>query len=164
MALNSSRTDCIDTLRCRAFGLAESLAQRFGIGDLVLPLPDTGLGFLVKDVPTGDVVEQIDDELRASVSTMWWQLLAFSETMNAPDAIVDAHLDEDSELHSILRDGRVQLLFERIWIIDPSHFADKFWSQLSDQDWQDWLLLAQTYRELHQLSLREERPLWEAVA
>ena len=155
---------CVDTLRCRAYQLAESLARRYGIAELVTPLPDSGLGFLIKDVPSTDLIERVDDELRASVCTVWWQLLTFSETLSAPNDIVDMHCDQQGELQSILRDGKVRLLFERIWIIDPGNFAAQFWSRLSNQDWCDWLQLANTYRDLHKQSIEQERPLWEPLS
>lgn len=155
-------TVCVDELRFRAFRLAESLARRHGMGDLVVPLTDSGYGFLITDIPPKAIIGLVDDELRATVCTMWWQLLAFSETMTAPVQILDEHIDKERELRAIIRDGKIRLLFERIWIIDPSNFADRFWRRLSQQDWQDWLYLAHTYRELNQLSVSEERPLWES--
>jgi hypothetical protein len=150
-------------LRCRAYQLAESLARRYGIGELVAPLSDTGLGFLIKDVPANEVIDSIDDDLRTSVCTVWWQLLAFSETVSAPVEIIESCCDKNGELRSILCDGKVRLLFERVWIVDPGSFAEQFWCRLSSQDWSDWLLLANTYRELHQQSIEQERPLWEPL-
>jgi ParB family protein of integrating conjugative element (PFGI_1 class) len=157
-------TDCIDSLRYHAYEQAESLARRFGLGDVIVPLSDIGLGFLVKDIPSKAILERVDDELRASICTMWWQLLAFSGITIAPVSVVEGYLDKDSELLSILRNGKIRLLFERIWIIDPGSFADRFWCRLSQQDWIDWLQLAHSYRELNRLALEQERPLWEPLS
>jgi len=156
--------DCIDSLRYQAYEHAESLARRFGLGDLIVPLADIGLGFLIKDIPSRDVIDRVDDELRASMCTMWWQLLAFSEITIAPVSVIEGYLDRNSELLSILRNGKIRLLFERIWIIDPGSFADRFWCRLSQQDWIDWLQLAHSYRELNRLALEQERPLWESLS
>jgi len=156
--------ECIDSLRYQAYEHAESLARRFGLGDLIVPLADIGLGFLMKDIPSRDVIDRVDDELRASMCTMWWQLLAFSEITIAPVSVIEGYLDRNSELLSILQNGKIRLLFERIWIIDPGSFADRFWCRLNQQDWIDWLQLAHSYRELNRLALEQERPLWEALS
>ena len=157
-------SDCIDSLRYQAYEHAESLGRRFGLGELVLPVSDIGLGFLLRDIPSKEVIERVDDELRASMCTMWWQLLAFSEITIAPVSVIEGYLDRNSELLSILRDGKIRLLFERIWIIDPGSFADRFWCRLGQQDWIDWLQLAHSYRELNRLALDQERPLWEPLS
>jgi len=160
----SVSSNCIDSLRYQAYEHAESLARRFGLGDLIVPVPDIGLGFLLTDLPSNTVIERVDDELRASMCTMWWQLLAFSEITIAPMSVVEGYLDKNSELLSILSNGKIRLLFERIRIIDPGSFADRFWCRLSQHDWMDWLQLAHSYRELNRLAVEQERPLWEPLS
>jgi ParB family protein of integrating conjugative element (PFGI_1 class) len=152
--------DSFDTLRFQSFSAATAIAARYGMENLVLPLVDTGVGFLVADLPPETIVSNIDNEMRTAVSTMWWQLTAFSEILLAPKSIVEAHLMADSELRAMISGGKIQALFERVWVIDPGNVAERFWARLSAQDWKDWLVLAETHRELHQLSVSKEWPLW----
>ena len=47
---NKAEQDPFLDLRRRAFGMADSLARRFGITELVAPLPDCGHGFLINAI------------------------------------------------------------------------------------------------------------------
>ena len=147
-------------LRRRAYGLAEGLASRFGLADLITPLPDCGNGFLVADVPGQALLDSIDNGSRAATGTMWWQLLAFSETANAPASILNERLPPSSQLREILRDKKIELLFDRVAIIEAAYLADQFWAKLPKEDWQDWQYLAHTHREIRAKVIETERALW----
>jgi hypothetical protein len=124
-------------------------------------MPHDGVGYLVASVPTANVIDNLDDELRAAVCYMWWQLVSFSETLLAPDTVINRYVANDSELQPVIRCGNTQPLLDRIWSIEPGCFADRFCTQLSNDDWQDWLSLANVSRQLHRISLQQEKPLWE---
>jgi hypothetical protein len=147
-------------LRRRAFGLADSLARRFGMADLVVPLPDCGNGFLIVDVPSRSLLDSADSQSRAAIGTMWWQLLAFSEIAGAPPAMIEEQLPADSALRRILQDREVELLFDRVELIEAAYIAEQFWARLPKQDWQDWLYLAHTHRDIRAKVIEMEQPLW----
>lgn len=147
-------------LRQRAYGLAHGLASRFGLGGLVLPLADCGNGFLIADVPDADMLATADARTKATIGTMWWQLVAFSETANAPPALIEARLPSESSLRTVLEQQHLELLFDRVEIVEVAYIADQFWGSLPAQDWQDWLYLAHTHRELRAKVIETERPLW----
>ena len=147
-------------LRRRAFGLADSLARRFGMADLVVPLPDCGNGFLIVDVPSRSLLESADDHSRAAIGTMWWQLIAFSEIACAPPSMIEERLPADSTLRQVLQDQDVELLFDRVEIIEAAYIAEQFWAKLAKQDWQDWLYLAHTHRDIRAKVIELEQPLW----
>jgi ParB family protein of integrating conjugative element (PFGI_1 class) len=151
-------------LRRRAFGLADSLARRFGMADLVAPLPDCGHGFLTIDVPDRSLLDAADARSRAAMGTLWWQLLAFSETASAPASIIEERLPNASALRRILLDQELELLFDRVQIIEAAYFAEEFWARLPKQDWQDWLYLAHTHREIRSKVIELEQPLWNAAS
>ena len=151
-------------LRRRAFGLAKSLASGFRLGDLIVPLPDCGNGFLLTDLPDAAVLERIDGDSRATIGTMWWQLFAFSETACAPMGIIQKRLPPESALRQVLEDQNVEFLFDRIEVIGAAHFAERFWARLPKREWQDWLYLAHTHRESRQKVIEMERPLWPREA
>ena len=162
-SLSSARRSSVDpfvNLRRRAFGLADGLANRFGLGALVAPLPDCGNGFLITDVPNQATLDRTDTASRAAIGTMWWQLLAFSETACAPPELIAERVPEDSSLRQILEEQALELLFDRVDIIDPTTFAEQFWSRLSKEDWQDWMYLAHTHREIRHKVIETEYPLW----
>ncbi len=102
----------IELLRETAYTLAQRLAERHGIGTLIVPLSDNGLGYVVRDIPPASVIDQLDDELLAEVSSMWWQLMAFAEMAVAPPELLQSLLDAESTLSlaalsgAYVRDGR----------------------------------------------------------
>jgi len=153
----------IELLRETAYTLAQRLAERHGIGALIAPLNDNGLGFLVRDIPPSSVVDQLDDELLAGVSTMWWQLMAFAEMAVAPSELLQTMLDEESALSPAALSGEGHCLSDKVWTVDPAHFAKRFWRQLNHEDWCDWLYLAHNYRELHRMAGLLNTPLWRSA-
>ena len=153
----------IELLRQTAYMLAQRLAERHGIGTLIAPLNDNGLGFVVRDIPPSSVVDQLDDELLAEVSSMWWQLMAFAEMVIAPPELLQTVLDAESALSPAALSGEGHCLFDKVWTIDPAHLANRFWRQLNHEDWCDWLCLAHNYRELHRMARLLNTPLWSST-
>jgi len=150
-------------LRKTAYTLAQRLAERHGIGALIAPLHDDGLGFVVRDIPPSSVVDQLDDELLAEVSTMWWQLMAFAEIAVAPSELLQTLLDPESALSPTTLSGEGYALTEKVWSVAPDHLAQRFWRQLNHEDWCDWLRLAHNYRELHRMANVLNTPLWSST-
>ncbi len=142
----------MELLRKTAYTLAQRLAQRHGIGALIAPLSDNGLGFLVRDIPPSCVVDHLDDDMLAQVSTMWWQLMAFAEMTVAPAEMLQIMLDKESHLSPAVLAGERHCLSDKVWTVDPAHLAQRFWRQLNHDDWCDWLCLAHNYRELHRMA------------
>ena len=152
----------IELLRETAYTLAQRLAERHGIGTLIAPLNDNGLGFVVRDIPPTSVVDQLDDELLAEVSSMWWQLMAFAEMAVAPPELLQTLLDAESALSPAALSGEGYCLSDKVWMVDPAHLAQRFWRQLNHEDWCDWLCLAHNYRELHRMAGLLNTPLWSS--
>lgn len=153
----------IELLREMACRLAQRLADRHGIGGLITPLINNGLGFLVRDVPSSLVVDQLDDDMLAQVSTMWWQLVSFAEMTVAPSELLTKMLGEESALRSAMLSGESHRLFDKVWTVDPAYLARRFWRQLNHEDWCDWLCLAHNYRELHRMASMLNTPLWSTT-
>jgi len=153
----------IELLRETAYTLARGLAERHGIGVLIEPIKDTGLGFLVRDIPSSSVVDQLDDDLLAEVSTMWWQLTSFAEMAVAPPDLLAQMLDKDSALGAAVLAGESSRLSDTVWSVAPAQLAQRFWRQLNHEDWCDWLCLAHNYRELHRMASKLNTPLWSTT-
>jgi len=154
----------IELLRQTAYRLAQRLADRHGIGALIAPLTDNGLGFLVRDIPSPSVVEQLDDDMLAQVSTMWWQLIAFAEMTVAPADVLLNMMEAETVLSSAVLAGESNRLSDKVWTVDPAFLAQRFWRQLNHEDWCDWLCLAHNYRELHRMASVLNTPLWSTAA
>jgi ParB family protein of integrating conjugative element (PFGI_1 class) len=154
----------IELLRETAYTLAQRLAERHGIGTLIAPLNNNGLGFVVRDIPPASVVDQLDDQLLAEVSSMWWQLMAFAEMAVAPPELLQTLLGKESPLSPAALSGEGYCLSDKVWMVDPAHLANRFWRQLNHEDWCDWLCLAHNYRELHRMAGLLNKPLWSSSA
>jgi hypothetical protein len=66
-------------LRQRANQLANQLAPADGLGHLVKPLREQGLGFVVQDLPNVTLTEVPDEDLAQVATALWWQLAACSD-------------------------------------------------------------------------------------
>lgn len=151
----------LKSLRGRAWTLAARLAQRNGIGDLVVPLSGKGLGFILCNVPDPALADQLDDDTLSQVSMVWWHLAASSEmTVGPVDSIVPA-LPADSVLRQALEQQDAGLLFNSVWTLDPGHTGYRLWRRLGEQDWCDLLNLMGTYRQIHHLAEETDIRLWE---
>jgi hypothetical protein len=152
----------VKSLRARLWTLASRLAQRNGLGDLVHPLSNRGLGFVLRDVPDPALVDRLDEESLAQVSMVWWHLAACAELTVAPlDALLPA-LPDDSILRRALVEQDAGLLFASVWTLDPGHAGYRLWRRLDERDWQDLLGLMEAYRALHRTAAAGGPPLWSA--
>lgn len=163
IGVQSNKRIPIELLRETAFTVARRLAERHGIGVLIAPLNDNGLGFLVLDIPPASVVDQLDDELLEQVSSMWWQLVAFAEMALAPPELLQTKLDRESALSSAMLAGEGDRLTDKVCTLDPAQLAMRFWRQLNHEDWCDWLWLTHNYRELHRMARLLNTPLWSSA-
>tara|TARA_R110001592_G_scaffold363329_1_gene684177 strand:- start:9390 stop:10913 length:1524 start_codon:yes stop_codon:yes gene_type:complete len=158
--VSNGSADDVESLRTQALALATRLAERNGLGELVVALPGQGMGFLLCDVPGPDLTEMLDQEMLGQISTLWWQLAACAEITIAPIDILMEYLQPDGVLRQALEAQDAGLLFNSIWTLDPGHTGDQLWWQLSDQDWQDLLGLMNNYRALKRLAMESALPLW----
>lgn len=153
--------DRLRQLRQSAYESASGLAQRNGLGDSIIPLPDQGLGFLVIDVPDPQLKDTLDSDLLGQVSMLWWQLAACAEITVASLDHLLPHLNPQSVLYRALANQDAALLFDGVWTLDPGQTGYQLWRQLADQDWRTLMALMNTYRELHEEALMSGRSLWE---
>jgi ParB family protein of integrating conjugative element (PFGI_1 class) len=151
----------LKSLRGRAWTLATRLAQRNGIGDLVVPLSGKGLGYVLSDVPDHSLADQLDEESLAQVCMLWWQLAACAEMTYAPLVSIIPVLPADSVLRRALEEEDGELLFSSIWTLDPGHTGYRLWRSLPDRDWRDLLTLMETYRQIRHLAAETGTALWD---
>ena len=156
-----SVTSDLKSLRGRAWTLAARLAQRNGIGDLVMPISGKGLGFVLRDVPDPALADQLDEDALAQVCMLWWQLAACSEMTYAPLESIIPLLPVDSVLRRALADEDAELLFSSIWTLDPGHTGYRLWRPLHNRDWQDLLSLMDTYRRIRHLATETGTEIWD---
>ena len=161
--LSNGSADDVESLRTQALALAAQLAERNGLGELVVALPGQGMGFLLCDVPGPELTETLDQEMLGQISTLWWQLAACAEITIAPIEILMEYLKPDGVLRQALEAQDAGLLFNSIWTLDPGHTGDQLWWQLSDQDWQDLLGLMKNYRALKRLAMESGLSLWVSM-
>ena len=150
----------LKSLRVRAWKLATRLAQRNGIGELVLPLSESGLGFVLRDVPDPALAEQLDDDSLSQISMLWWQLAACSEMTFAPLEALVPELPEDSVLRHALERQDAGLLFKSVWTLDPGHTGYRLWRTLHERDWCDLVFLMNTYRHIRNLAAKTGAVIW----
>jgi ParB family protein of integrating conjugative element (PFGI_1 class) len=155
----SQMTD-LKSLRGRAWTLATRLAQRNGIGELVVPLSGKGLGFVLRDVPDPVLADQLDEEALAQICMLWWQLAACAEMTFAPLEAIVPLLPTDSVLRRALEDEDAELLFNSIWTLDPGHTGYRLWRSLPERDWSDLLTLMDTYRRIRQVAADTGATIW----
>jgi len=158
---SDSKPNNLKSLRARAWTLAARLAQRNGIGDLVMPLSGKGLGFVLRDVPDPVLADQLDEDALAQVYILWWQLAACSEMTFAPIESITPTLPDDSVLRRAIEEQDAELLFNSIWTLDPGHTGYRLWQSLHDRDWQDLLNLMDTYRSIRYLARQTGTVIWE---
>lgn len=148
-------------LRCDAWTLAHRLAERYGLGALVIETPDLGIGFTVVDVPDESLTAGLDPETLGRLSLLWWHLVAAAELMVVgPEAALQT-LAPSSTLGRILKTGDADALFERVWTPDPGQSGDLLWRALPERDWRDLLELMRTYRRLHEVAKTRGDALWD---
>jgi ParB family protein of integrating conjugative element (PFGI_1 class) len=151
----------LNVLRDKACRLAMQLAERNGFASAVTRLSDQGLGFMLTDVPDPELGDSLDPTLLGQVSCLWWQLAACAELTVAPREQVLAHIHPESALYAALSTEDLDRLFRAVWTLDPGHWGNQMWRQLSDPDWRDLLQLMDTYRALHKHAIKRGTPLWQ---
>lgn len=150
----------LDALRREAWTLAHRLAERYGLGALVIETPDLGIGFTVVDVPDESLTSGLDPETLGRLSLLWWHLVAAADLMVVgPEAVLQT-LAPSSTLSRILKTGDAETLFERVWTPDPGQSGDLLWRALPEADWRDLLELMRTYRSLHEVARARGDALW----
>jgi hypothetical protein len=149
-------------LRQRAFQLANQLAHAHGMGHLIKPLSEQGLGFVVQDVPDETLTEVLDEDMARLVTAVWWQLVACSEVMVAPSVQVVAQLKEGSSFQIAIADQAPNQLFAAMSPLEPGLVGSHLWRWLTDEDWQTLVALTETYRVLHRNSRESGQSLWHA--
>ena len=145
-ALEGPQGPDLASLRQRAWVLAERLAERAGLGDLVRPLPDQGCGFVLDGVPVAGLDESSPQALRTRM--LWWQLAACSELTSAPAASLADTLSKGSKLRRAIKAQDIAWLEAQVDVPDPAHTGACLWSTLHEQDWNDLIRLMDTYRRL----------------
>ncbi len=155
-----AKSSDLKSLRGRAWTLAVRIAQRNGLGDLVLPLSGKGLGYVLRDVPDPGLADKLDDTALGQISMLWWQLAACAEMTAAPLDSVLPTLPDDSILRRALEDDDADLLFKSIWTLDPGHTGYRLWQFMHDRDWEDLLGLMDTYRRIRHLATQTGVTLW----
>ena len=148
-------------LRQRALDQATRLAQRHGLGELVVPLPELGLGFTLRDLPDPTLSEQLDEATLDQLALIWWHLAACAELTVAPAQALVPYLAPESVLRPALVQRDLTPLFQQVRCFDPGQSGYRLWRQLGDADWADLLGLMESYRQLHHLAEAQGLSLWE---
>lgn len=151
----------LDPLRQRVSQLAIDLAHAHGLGHLIKPLSEQGLGFVVQDLPDAALIDALDKDLAQLVMAVWWQLAACAEVMVAPPAQMNALLQEGSVLQAAIADQDSSQLFKAIAPLEPGLAGAHLWRWLSDHDWKTLVALIGAYRVLHRTSRESGQPLWD---
>jgi ParB family protein of integrating conjugative element (PFGI_1 class) len=144
-----------------AYTLAERLAGRYGLGGLIVRITDDGLGYVVRDWPPVSMLASLDRGMRDLVSAIWWQLMSFADMTAVPVERLVESTDIDGRLATALKRGG-ELAADAVSVVHPAEFGCRVWRQLNEQDWRDWLCLAQNYRALHRTAEALDTPLWRA--
>ncbi len=150
----------LKSLRARAWTLAARIAQRNGIGELVEPLSNNGLGYVLRDVPDKALADQLDDEGLAHLSLLWWQLAACAELTSAPLTALLSTLPTGSILRRALEEDDGDLLFKNVWTLDPGHTGYRLWRVMHDGDWTDLISLMDNYRQMRHFATQTGASIW----
>ena len=147
-------------LRAHALHLAQALAERYGLGALVKPVSDRASGYLLIDVPDATLADTLDEARLGCVSLLWWYLAACMELTVVPPEAVTPLMPENSTLRRILETRDAELLYRRVWTLDPAQMGDLLWRRLPERDWQDLIQLISTYRRIRALATVSGGSLW----
>ena len=150
----------LKTLRLRAYSLAVGLAGHYGLAELIVQLPEQGLGFMLADIPPPELRDTLDPSMLAELSCLWWQLAACAELTAAPPEHVIPYLTPDSVLHRAVAQRDQDVLYQHVWTLDPGQWGSQLWRTLSGSDWRDLLELMSTYRAIHDTADRNGIAVW----
>ncbi|MEX2259433.1 MAG: ParB family protein, partial [Woeseia sp.] len=145
--------------RLLAHALARRLAERYGLGALIVSSGDDGLGYRVSDWPPASMLASLDAGMRTLVTAIWWQLVSFTDVVSVPAEHLSDESHVDARLSAALKRG-VSASAEFPPSVHPAEFGYRLWRQLSAEDWRDWLCLAHNYRELHRAATARNVSLW----
>ena len=149
----------LGALRSRAYDLAWQLARCCGISELVLRLPDRGLGYLLRDIPDSQACpEGVRPE---QVRILWWQLVTCSEvTVAHPDEVAPG-LPADSRLRKAIETRDIDSLERQVPVPGFGHTGSCLWRKLHEQDWNDLIRLMDNYRRIRKGAKAAGMTLWE---
>ena len=144
-------------LRAAHFAQAQELARSVELESLLLASPQTGFGYLVKDVPELEHLERlqhVDAKAALRVKAAWFHLLNLSGALSAlQDAdiarcVTDA-LPEDSMLRAAIKLQSMDPLSEVTGaLLSPSLWSFNLLGALTDMEWQVVKQLEGTFRQL----------------
>lgn len=156
----SKDDDPLVALRERAFTLASRLAQHYGLTQLIVPLPEHGLGFMLTDIPSRELRDTLDPALLNEVACVWWHLAACADLTAAPMEQVAPHLESDSVLQTAVLQRDASGVLAALVTPDPGQWGAQLWRALSGPDWRDLLELMSTYRAIHDTADRTGTAVW----
>lgn len=137
--------DDLPSLRRKAYGYASRIALRNHLQDVVVALPDIGLGYLLTEVHD-DLTNPAADGASSSV-VAWWALAAGCALSMTPEAVRDRLMPEDSFLRTALDQGNIELLAQG----SPFQSFDqsgRFWAAMKEKDWSDYLAIQKLFRAM----------------
>lgn len=128
----------LNQLRQRAYRLARQLAEANGLGTLIQPLTDQGVGFAVQAVPdtAGTDLPDTDTDAVRWGAALWWQLAACADVKSTPP-------------------GSVVPLEP----LEAGPLAARLWRWLPDADWENLVALMENCRALHRVARDAGQPL-----
>ncbi len=159
LIIAAAQSPSLKERRRLAHALARRLAERYGLGALIIASADEGLGYRVRDWPPASMLQSLDEDMRTLVAAIWWQLLSFTDMARAPAGGEVG--DVDARLSASLAAGLSDST-DGVPTVHPADFGYRVWRQLNDEDWRDWLCLAHNYRELHRMAQARNVSLWDA--
>ena len=158
-----SKDNRIKSTRARLYTLAAACAQSVGIGDLIIPLPNAGTGYLVKD--TFEVQRLIPGASHKDlpriygIASVWWLLVGFAEQLLEPAATLD-YLPS-GHLKDCLINNDIDAIKQRVPELPPHHLVRFGMGEMDARVYQRLKELELAYRELLQ-DLRYPWP-WEGT-
>ena len=158
-----SKENRIKSARARLYTLAVACAQPMGIGDLIIPLPNAGTGYLVKD--TFEVQRLVPDASHKDLSriygiaSVWWLLVGFAEQLLVPAATLD-YLP-NGHLKDCLVNNDIEAIRQYLPELPPHHLVRFGMGEMDARVYERLKELELAYRELLQ-DLRFPWP-WEGA-
>ena len=164
LAVSESRTfpegADLPSQRHRHWLCACQLAGQYGLEEIVTPLPELGLGFVLSDVPPMDPAGSDETKLSAMVTALWWQLATCSAITEAPRKAVLPYVRRKSLLYRALSAQHIELLLDMVGPSDPARMNRYLWQLLSPPDWQLYLRMLETCRTIGRHAREYDVDLW----
>jgi len=147
----------LKSARARCWTIAQRLAGHVGLGELIVPTPREGLGYLVTDIPDAGFIAELATERSAVVNAVWQHLVLCCELTTAPDDKWAQHV-APALSHALRRDRQTADPAEQaaaLPIIDNGA-----WCTLDDRCWREYIALMEARRQAHQTAAGLGVPLW----